>query len=164
MVTTLPVPIEFSLPPGWRSVSPDEVDAPEAAFVALHPEKIKEGFTPNITITGNVHEDGATLVQIGDEAVERLRSTARDVQLGRRNEIGTEEDPGLTQAVKLSIDLQGRPQEVYQFQVFLIMPDRRDPRVRAVLQVVLSALPDQFPAVIEDFQQFLSSITPESAQ
>jgi hypothetical protein len=164
MVTTLPVPIEFSLPPGWRSVSPDEIGTPEAAFVALHPETTQRGFTPNIAITGETHEDDVTLVQLGDTAVQRLRTGARDVQLGRRNEIGTAEDPGLTQAVKLNIDLQGRPQDVIQFQVFLIMRDRQDPRRRGVLQVVLSALPEQFPTVIGDFEQFLSSVTPESAQ
>lgn len=164
MVTTLPVPIEFSLPPGWRSVPPDDVDSPDAAFVALHPEKTHEGFTPNIAITGEVHEDNVTLVQLADTEVERLREGALDVRLGRRNEIGNEEDPGLTQAVKLHVNLQGRPQDVYQYQVFLVMRDRQDPARRGVLQVVLSALPEQFPTVIEDFQQFLSSITPESAQ
>ena len=35
MVATIPVPIQFSLPEGWRSVPPDEVNAAEAAFVAL---------------------------------------------------------------------------------------------------------------------------------
>lgn len=164
MVTTLPVPIEFSLPSGWRSVSPDEIGEPEAAFVALHPENAQHGFTPNITISGETHEDEITLVQLGDAAVERLRRGARDVQLGRRNEIGTPEDPGLTQAVKLNVDLQGQPQDLIQFQVFLVMRDRNDARRRGVLEVVLSSLPEQFPAVIGDFERFLSSITPESAQ
>lgn len=164
MVTTLPVPIEFSLPPGWKSVSPDAIGTPEAAFVALHPENAQHGFTPNITISGETHENDVTLVELGDKAVETLRAGARDVKLGRRNETGTPEDPGLTQAVKLNVDLQGEPRDVIQFQVFLTMRDRNNPRRRGVFQVVLSSLPEQFQAVIGDFEKFLSSITPESAQ
>jgi hypothetical protein len=165
MVTTLPVPIEFSLPPGWKSVSPDKIGTPEAAFVALHPENAQHGFTPNITISGETHEDDVTLVELGDKTVDRLRAAgARDVQLGRRNETGTPEDPGLTQAVKLNVDLQGQPRDVIQFQVFLTMRDRNEPRRRAVFQVVLSSLPEQFPTVIGDFEKFLSTIAPEGAQ
>lgn len=165
MGASLPVPIEFSLPPGWRSVPPDAVGTPNAAFVALHSASSQQGFTANITITGETHEDDVTLTEIGDAAVERLRAQgARDVTLGRRNETGTAEDPGLTQAVKLNVDVRGRPQDLIQFQVFLAMRDRRDPRRRAVLHVVLSALPEQFPTVIGDFEQFLSTIRPEGAQ
>ena len=165
MGASLPVPIEFSLPPGWRSVPPDAVGTPNAAFVALHSASSQQGFTANITITGETHEDDVTLTEIGDAAVERLRAQgARDVTLGRRNETGTAEDPGLTQAVKLNVDLRGRPQDLIQFQVFLAMRDRRDPRRRAVLHVILSALPEQFPTVIGDFEQFLSTIRPEGAQ
>ena len=165
MGTNLPVPIEFSLPSGWRSVPPEAVGTPGAAFVALHPGSAQHGFTANITITGETHEDDVTLTEIGDAAVERLRAQgARDVTLGRRNETGTAEDPGLTQAVKLNVDLRGRPQDLIQFQVFLTMRDRHDPRRRAVLHVVLSALPEQFPSVIGNFEQFLSTIRPEGAQ
>lgn len=165
MVSTLPVPIQFSLPPGWQSVPPDAVGTPNAAFVALHQGSAQGGFTANITITGETHDDEVTLIEIGDASVERLRASgARDVQLGRRNETGTPESPVLTQAVKLSIDLQGSPQDLIQFQVFLGMRDQQDSRRVAVLQVVLSALPEQYPTVIGDFEQFLSTIQPEGAQ
>jgi hypothetical protein len=165
VVATLPVPIEFSLPPGWRSVPPDEVGTPDAAFVALHPPTIQNGFTANITITGELRGGEVVLTDLGDEAVQRLRASgARDVKLGRRNEVGSADNPGLTQAVKLNIDLKGGPRDVIQFQVFLGMRDQRDPQRQAVLHVVLSSLPEQFEQVIGDFQQFLSTIEPEGAQ
>lgn len=68
----------------------------------------------------------------------------------------------LTQTVRLNIDLQGRRADVIQFQVFLTMHDRGDSRRRAVLYVVLSSLPGRFRAVLGDFEQFLSTIRPES--
>jgi len=163
VVATLPVPIEFSLPQGWRSVPPDQVDAGEAAFVALHPPA-SHGFTANITISGEVREDDESLTQIGDEAVDKLRATGRNVQLGRRNEVGSAESPGLTQAVRMTVDLQGREQEIGQFQVFVVMRDTPDQQRRAVLHVVLTALPDQFDDVFGDFQEFVSSIRPEGAR
>ncbi|MGH3494251.1 MAG: hypothetical protein ACRDRL_20240, partial [Sciscionella sp.] len=98
MASTLPVPIEFSLPQGWQAAPPDEVGAAEAAFVALHPASSK-GFTANITISGEVRSDGASLVQVADEAVGRLQRNFGEVALGTRKEAGSGENPGLTQAV-----------------------------------------------------------------
>lgn len=163
MVATIPVPIQFSLPEGWRSVPPDEVGAPDAAFVALHPPP-SQGFTANITISGELRDDSVPLTQIADEAVDRLRAGAREVRLGRRTETGSPANPGLTQAVRLSVTINGRPADIVQFQVFLSIRDTRDPRRRAVLHLVLSALPEQFSGVIEDFHQFITTIRPEGSQ
>jgi hypothetical protein len=160
MATTLPVPIEFSLPEGWRSAPPDAVGAPQAAFVALHPES-SNGFTANITISGEVRTDDAPLTQIADEALAKLERTVGRVQLGRRNEVGSPENPGLTQAVRTSIQLDGRPREVVQLQVFLSMRDVRGAQRRAVLHIVLTATPEQFEQVIGDFQEFLSTVRPD---
>lgn len=162
MASTIPVPIQFSLPEGWQSVPPDEVGAPGAAFVALKASSARDGFTPNISITGEVQEN-AILTEIADEAVEKLRAAgAADVRLGRRNEVGSDSDPAVTQAVKLTIPLRGKPADLVQFQVFMLMRDQRDPQRSAVLHVVLSALlEDQFEHVIGDFQKFLATIEPE---
>jgi hypothetical protein len=166
VAATIPVPIEFSLPEGWSSVPPDKVGTPDAAFVALHPGSIHDGFTANITLTGEIRGEDEELTTIADEAVERLRAGgAQNVKLGRRNEVGSAENPGLTQAVKLTIPLNGRPTDLVQFQVFMALYDQQDPSRRAVLHIVLSALlEDQFEKVIDDFQQFLSTIKPEGAR
>ncbi|MEV6901875.1 hypothetical protein [Amycolatopsis sp. NPDC051372] len=165
MAGTLPVPIVFELPDGWRSVPPDEVGTPDAAFVALNTGSSREGFTANITITGELREDDAPLTAIGDEAVERLRSAgAQGVQLGRRNEVGSAENPGLTQAVKLTVGLKGKQVDLVQFQVFIVMRDQQNAERRAVLHIVLSALlENQFEHVIDDFQKFLTTVKPEQA-
>ncbi|HKS43994.1 MAG TPA: hypothetical protein VJT49_02555 [Amycolatopsis sp.] len=163
MATTIPVPIEFSLPEGWRAVPPDAVNAGEAGFVALHPPALK-GFTPNITIGGELHDRGVTLSQLADEALERLRRGAPDVRPGRRNEVGSVGGPGLTQAVRLSLLLNNQPEQLVQLQVFLGMRDTGDESRYAVLQIVLSALAEQFDQVVGDFQKFLSTIRPEGAR
>lgn len=162
MVATLPVPIQFSLPEGWRSVPPDEVNAAEAAFVALRPPPVG-GFTANITISGEVREDEVPLPRIADEAVEKLRAGARDVELGRRNDVGSAANPGLTQAVRMTVGLHGTPTEIGQFQVFLAMRDTEHKDRRVVLHIVLSALPEQFDNLLAEFQQFVSTIRPEGA-
>lgn len=160
MVATLPVPIEFSLPEGWVSAPPNEVGAGDSAFVALHPPASK-GFTANITITGEVREADVPLTQVADEALERLRQGDPEVRMGKRKESGSPENPGLSQAVRFSIVLDGRRVDVVQLQVFLGLQDKREPHRRAVLHIVLSALPEQFDQVAEDFQKFLSTVRPE---
>jgi hypothetical protein len=165
VATTIPVPIEFSLPEGWRSVPPDEVGTPEAAFVALFPAEAGNGFTPNITLSGEVYPEDVALTDVADEALERLRAGGAEVKLGRRNEVGSVENPGLTQAVQLSVQLNGKPEKLVQFQVFLGMQDQKDPNRRAVLHVVLTSLLEgQFEKVIGDFQEFLATIKPEGSK
>lgn len=162
MVATIPVPIQFSLPEGWRSAPPDQVDAGEAAFVALRPPGVK-GFTPNITVSGDLQDTNVPLSRLADEAVERLQRGAPDVQLGTRKESGSERGPGLTQAVRMTLLLNNRPEQLVQLQVFLGMRDTREPSRYAVLEIVLSSLAEQFQEVVGDFQQFLSTIRPEEA-
>ncbi|MFE6616531.1 hypothetical protein [Amycolatopsis sp. NPDC057786] len=163
MVATLPVPIEFSLPAGWLSAPPNEVGAGDSAFVALHPPA-SAGFTANITITGEIRESYIPLAHVADEALETLRRSDPDARLGKRKESGSPENPGLTQSVRLSMTLDGRRLDVVQLQVFLGMWDKRDPRRRAVLHIVLSALPEQFDQVAGDFQKFVSTIRPEEGE
>jgi hypothetical protein len=156
MATTLPVPIEFSLPDGWLSAPPDEVGAAQAAFVALHPGSAS-GFTANITISGEVRTDDATLAQIAERAAARLRRDIGAVEVGRRNEL----ESAYTQVLRLTAPVGGRPVDLVQLQVFLAMADVRDERRRAVLEIVLSATPGQFEDLVGDFQAFLKTIRPD---
>lgn len=156
--TTIPVPIKFSLPEGWRSVDPDEVNAGQAAFVAVLPPGSK-GFTPNITISGELRNASVPLTRLADDAVERLRRGAPDAELGKRKE--TDGGRGLTQAVRMTLELNGRREQLVQLQVFLGMRDTSNAERYAVLEIVLSALAEQYPDVVGDFQQFLSTIVPD---
>ncbi|MGW6903663.1 hypothetical protein [Streptomyces sp. NPDC054940] len=159
MATTLPVKIEFSLPEGWQPASPDELGAPEVAFVALHPGS-RDGFTANITIAGKIREDLADLVTLAEESVQRLSQAATTVRVAKRNQVGTPEAPALTQTLRLSSRLRGLPVELVQSQVYVTMQDVRDPAKRAVLEFSLTAKLSQLDAVQDDFKEFVRSIRP----
>ncbi|WP_326610702.1 hypothetical protein OIE62_26290 [Streptomyces scopuliridis] len=161
MPTTLPVPIEFELPEGWRAAPPDEVGAPGAAFVALHPRP-DAGFTANITIDGEYRPDAATLPEIAQESVERLSQATASVVVAGRREVGSADAPGFTQTLAVSAVVGGVPQDLVQSQVYLSMLDVADPRKRAVIRLVLTATASQHPSVVEDFQDFVRTVRPDT--
>src|SRR5438128_1923335 len=135
MAATLPVPIEFSLPDGWLAPPPDEVGATGVAFVAIEPES-RDGFTANITISGELREDTANLEWIADESVQRLGKIGR-VQIIKRTQVGSGLAPALTQNLRLATQLHGRPIDLVQSQVFLVMRDTSEPLKRAVIELAL---------------------------
>ncbi|MER5952765.1 hypothetical protein [Streptomyces longhuiensis] len=163
MAATLPVKISFSLPDGWQAAPPDEVGAPNVAFVALHAASVDGGFTANITISGEMRNDGATISQIADESVPRLEQGG-PVRVLKKTEIGTPDLPGLTdspgivQNLVLSTTLRGEPIELCQSQVHLGMEDVRNPAQRAVIEIVLTATQNQLGQVIEDYKEFLRTV------
>lgn len=161
MPTTLPVPIEFELPEGWRAAPPDEVGAPGAAFVALHPQP-DAGFTANITIDGEYRPDAATLSEIAHESVERLNQATTSVVVAGRREIGSTDAPGFTQTLAVSAIVGGVPRDLVQSQVYLSMLDVADPRKRAVIRMVLTATASQHPSVVDDFQDFVRTVRPDT--
>ncbi|MFD6338850.1 hypothetical protein [Streptomyces sp. NPDC060131] len=162
MATTLPVPIEFELPEGWRAARPDEAGAPGAAFVALHPRP-DAGFNANITIDGEYRPDTATLAEIADASVERLGQATTSVVVAGRREIGSADAPGFTQTLALSTVVGGVPRDLVQSQVYLSMLDVADPQKRAVVRLVLTATASQHPSVVSDFQDFVRTVRPDTA-
>jgi hypothetical protein len=161
MPTTLPVPIAFELPEGWRATPPDGVGAPGAAFVALHPQP-DAGFTANITVDGEFRPDEATLPEIADESVEHLRRTATSVQVTERREIGSADAPGLTQTLAVSAVAGGALRDLIQSQVYLSLLDVSDPSRRAVVRLILTVTASQHPAVLEDFRDFVRTVRPDT--
>ena len=75
--------------------------------------------------------------------------------------MGTADNPGFAQAVRLVLPYGGKPLHLVQRQAFFSMRHPRDPGSTAVLQVVLSALPDQFVRLLDEFHEFLTTIRPE---
>ncbi|QKW09518.1 hypothetical protein HUT18_27125 [Streptomyces sp. NA04227] len=159
MATTLPVPIKFALPEGWRAAPPDEVNAPGAAFVAGHlpPDA---GFTSNITIDGEFRPDSATLPEIADESVKRLRQAVTSIAVAGRREADSVDVPGLTQTLTFSAMVGGVSRELVQSQVYLSMLDAADPRKRAVIRLALTCTASQYPTVLADFQDFVRTVRP----
>ncbi|MFI5547774.1 hypothetical protein ACIA6E_28785 [Streptomyces sp. NPDC051815] len=161
MATTLPLPIEFRLPEGWIPAPPDEVDAPAAAFVALHPHA-DAGFTANITIDGDLLAETETLEGVADGAVERLREGTESVTVLQRRGIGSPEAPGLMQRLALTAVVAGVRRDLVQSQVYLAMLDSTDPQRRAVIRMNLTATAAQHDGVLEDFQDFLRTVRPDT--
>ncbi|MFD8411818.1 hypothetical protein ACFV2Q_08650 [Streptomyces sp. NPDC059650] len=163
MPTTLPIPIEFALPEGWRPAPPDEVGAPGVAFVALHPEP-DAGFTANITIDGDFWTDEEeTLADMAEGSVERLRQAAAGaVEVAARRELGSPDAPGLAQRLTFTAVVGGVPRQLVQSQVYLSMQDVTDPHKRVVIRLILTVTAAQEDAVREDFQEFLRSVAPDT--
>ena len=161
MATTLPVPIEFELPDGWRAASPDEVGAPGAAFIALYRQP-DGGFTANITIDGEYRPDSMTLAELADRSVERLRETGASVVLTDRREMGSAEAPGLLQKLSVSTTAGGKPRDVVQTQVYLSLLDIEDPHHRVVIRLVLTSTATQHPVVLGDFEDFVRTVRPRT--
>ncbi|MFI5878128.1 hypothetical protein [Streptomyces sp. NPDC051554] len=159
MSTTVPVPIEFDLPEGWRAAPPDEVGAPGAAFVAVRLPS-DAGFTANVTIDGEYRPDAATLAEIADESVEHLGRAATSVTVTSRRETGSVDAPGLTQTVAFSAVVDGTNRDLVQSQVYLSMLDVADPGKRAVIRLVLTSTASQHPAVLDDFRDFVRTVRP----
>ncbi|MDH6549004.1 hypothetical protein [Streptomyces sp. SAI-041] len=161
MATTLPVPIEFELPDGWRAASPDEVGAPGAAFVALYPQP-DGGFTANITIDGEYRPDSTALRGMADGSVERLRETGASVVVTDRRELGSAEAPGLLQKLAVSTVVGGTPRDLIQTQVYLALLDVANPQHRVVIRLVLTSTAAQHPGMLGDFEDFVRTVRPST--
>ncbi|MFR9674172.1 hypothetical protein [Streptomyces sp. TR02-1] len=164
MAGTLPVPLTCELPPGWKAAPPDEVGAPHAALVALHLASRGQGFMPNITLTGRVRTDGASLGRIGDESIERLRESVGPVRVVKRTEVGTSEAPGLVdrpglvQNVRIDATVNEQRMELAQSQFLLVLEDEHQPGKRAEVEIALTARSEQLHDLLEDFQSFLRTV------
>ncbi|MFI8261419.1 MULTISPECIES: hypothetical protein [unclassified Streptomyces] len=158
MPTTLPVPIEFGLPEGWEAAPPDEVGAPGVAFIALYPQP-DDGFTANITVDGDFRPDGATLADMAEESVERLRrGAAESVTVTSRRELGSETSPGLAQRLTLSATAGGVRRDLVQSHVYLVVLDLANPHRRAVVRLILTSTAAQEEGLLPDFQAFLRTV------
>ncbi|GAA1219876.1 hypothetical protein [Prauserella alba] len=156
----LPVPIEFTLPDGWRSVPPERTGAPDVEFLAVHPGS-SAGFTATIAVTGRVREDGAGLDELADESARSLAEHAVAVKVGRRERSGDETSGSLTQALGLRVRTGGELTDLAQLRTFLTVPERTGTGRLLVVDVVLTATPTQLAELIADFQAFVGGIRPD---
>lgn len=166
MPGTLPVPLDVELPQGWQSAPPDEVGAPQAAFVALHMASRGQGFMPNITVTGRVLEGASSLHSLAEESVRRLREHVGAVEIVKRTEVGTSpapgliDAPGIVQNLRIRATVNGQPMELAQSQLLLVLENERRRSERAEIEIALTARTTQLQDVLEDFQTFISTLRP----
>ncbi|MFI5588395.1 hypothetical protein ACIA5G_25305 [Amycolatopsis sp. NPDC051758] len=158
MVTELPVRIEFALPDGWQAAPPDEVGAPEVAFVAVRPVS-PGGFVTNLTIAGEIRDPAVRMATIADESVHRVENVAESVRVRDRADLGQGDAPGLTQLLDIEL-AEGK--RLVQCQVYLPIDDAHDQHT--VLELVLTCTPEQFDDVASDFQRFVGTVRPTPAR
>lgn len=161
---SLPVPIEFRLPSGWKAISPDEAGTPGSAFVAVHPATDEPRFTTNITIDGERRPDVTELTAVADESIERLHQVSASVSLSQRTMFGPEDSPGLTQVLRVTTSGANGRLELVQCQVYLLMSDVIRSTDRAVIRLALTATEQNFNSVVADFQEFVGSVRPENSE
>lgn len=162
MATTLPVPIEFSLPEGWQAVHPDAAGAPGVAFVAVQPNP-GDGFTTNIAIKGEYRDDdtdlAADLTALADESVSAMEERGV-VRVADRTEVDSQSAPALTQRLELATVVKGEALDLVQCQVYLAMTDTTEPHKRVVLELAMTSTSDEFGGFLGDFQEFLRTVRP----
>ncbi|MGW1197459.1 hypothetical protein ACWD4B_16715 [Streptomyces sp. NPDC002536] len=157
----LPVPIEFRLREGWLPARPEGFDATGVAFAAVYAQP-DGGFTANITVDGEYRPDEATLAELADESVERLRTIAELVVVADRREAGSADVPALAQHVTFSAVVGAARHDLVQSQVYLSMPDTEEPHKRAVIRLALTATTAQHESVLGDFQDFVRTVRPNT--
>ncbi|MEV0737504.1 hypothetical protein AB0I51_16320 [Streptomyces sp. NPDC050549] len=162
MPTTLPIPIQFEVPQGWRAAPPDEVGAPGAAFVAVHLLS-DTGFTSNITVDGEYRPDTATLPRIADESVSLMSESVASIRVTDRRETGSAGAPGLTQTLAFSVVLGRRSHDLLQSQVYLSLLDVNDPHKRAVIRLMLTSTASRHLALLDDFRSVVRTIRPDES-
>jgi hypothetical protein len=155
---TIPVPLAFKIPDGWQPVEPTSLGLPETTFVAMHPGSAN-GFTANITLVEQDRTDGATLAQLADESVHKLKSRATDIAIQQRAEVGSPELPGFTQILRLST----ASTELVQCQFFMSFADKNNADRRIIVEIALTATPTQLPKVVGDFEKFLTTVRLDQA-
>jgi len=166
MPGTLPVPVNVELPEGWQSAPPDEVGAPQAAFVAVHMASRGQGFMPNITVTGHTLAGSSNLHGLAEESVRRLRENVGPVDIVKRTEVGTSSAPGLVDApgivqnLRIQAVVNEQPMELGQSQFILALDNEQQRGERVEIEVALTARSSQLQDVLEDFQVFISAFRP----
>jgi hypothetical protein len=152
-------PLSLTIPEGWRWVDPEQGGAPGAQALLLH-DASRTDFTANVTVTITYRPDGADIADVARESVDRLRRISEDVSVLRHTEIGTPEAPGVAQVVRLRVDAK----DLLQTQVHLALVDLADPLRRMIVQLMLTATPDQLDEVVPGFQALVSSVRPNSQE
>jgi hypothetical protein len=163
MTTTLPVPIEFTLPnEHWEPVPPESLGVHHAAFLAVRRDA--EGdYAPTISISGDHRPDAASLTDIADESVVILAEQADESELLERQEVGEAAAPGVTQLMRASVTIDGTRRELRQGQVLLALTDAADPGLRAVIVITLTVTDKQLATYVPEFQQMVATVRARNA-
>lgn len=155
---TLPVPLRFELPnPDWTPADPTSLGVGNAAFLAVR-RNLSDEYAPVITISGARRDDPATMDDIAEEWVDKLRREGDEVELVTRRDLGTDEAPAVVQVTGLTAVTDGRRHDLRQTQAIMGYVDADDPGKRVVVVHTLTCTFGQFDQMTQEFRQYLASI------
>lgn len=148
------VPLGFDVPDGWTPIDPERAGAPGAVFVAVRPGTDAD-FTPNITVGVQHRPDSATILEIADEAVERLGRSMAVLDVLGRQEVGEPPEEGVAQVLRIVLPT-GR--ELAQSQVHLTVAGAAGRQDRVVVEIACTTTPERSSVVVHEFQRFVASL------
>lgn len=158
MSGTLPLPVRFRLPSAdWEAVVPESLGVENAAFLAVR-RNLCDDYSPTITVSGGRRDDSATLAQIADESLLKLRGQAEDVELVKRTLIESEHAPAITQSLGAVVSVEGQRFDLRQAQAVTAVLDIYDSTRRIVVIYTLTCTYAQFDAIGREFQQFMATV------
>lgn len=155
---TLPVPVTFRLPgPDWQAVAPESLGVQNAEFLAVR-RNTDPDYAPTITVSGGWRTDPATLDQIGDESLARLRQEASEVELLRRRDLGSPAAPAVLQEIGFTAAAEGHSFDLRQVEAIFGLLDVADQARRVVVIHTLTCTYGQVDLVLPEFKAYLASL------
>ena len=154
----VPVPLVLEKPSDqWRSVEPAANGAPHAALLMLR--RVPEGqYTPTLTVSGAVRDDGASLEFIANEAIATFAVDGIEVSLIGREQYDEEPMHGITQSLGCSVPVDGVTHEMRAIQVIAAYPSSTDPKTVGIVIHTVTCTEEQLPLVAAEFKSYLRSV------
>jgi hypothetical protein len=94
------------------------------------------------------------VLEIADEAVERLGRAMAELDVLSRRVIGSPPDDGVAQVLRI---VSGEGQELVQSQVHLTVPGAAGRQDRVIVELACTSAPQQSEPVVGEFQKFVAS-------
>jgi hypothetical protein len=149
--------VPLVVPPGWELVQPAAVGAPGLALLAVREGVTTSGFTPTTSVALHDGVVAGEVAVIGSETVRRLDAREHDVRIRRREAIGSGRTEGLAQELRLTTWIDGRPVEVAQLLLVLVLAGPETGRLVA-WAVTASAAVQDLDEVLPDVEAFVAGL------
>ena len=134
-----------------------------ARFVALR-ESTPGDYTPVLSVSGGRRTDDATMEQIADEAIDRLREETGDARLVSRRPAGGPRTPSYSQVVATSVAIDGTVHALTRLPAILGLVDAPRDDQRAVLIVSCTSLTEQVAVVGPEFRRLVEGLRVDADQ
>lgn len=155
-----PVPFTVELPsPLWTRVDPGAVGVSHTLLLAKR-TGLGDAYVPTIAVSGGWRVGVRSLEAVAEESLAKLRAEgAEDVELVGRHVEDSRTAPVVTQTIGATAGIDGQRFDLRQSQVVYGYLDLEHPERMAVLVHTLSCTFAQAPAMVEEFRQYVASVT-----